>query len=1096
MDDDDITTVLCTFKGKTYNVGVIDPDKFSRVSVINKVLVRVYGRKMRPDEKFTLSVWVPWVYKEVEIMSDHDLIFQLREHNKMLFYCMQLYIEEIHVPHEFVPRRALFQHSAEESLQGYAETNFPATTDLHKPYTHATSTNTNPYENDSNDHSNHEPPVKNSNSIMMHNVVLDSIQSQTKPDTNPDLYQDFLDTYFRSSPQQKTPSAAQTNAENSDSDNTSSFGTNKTPTEQLQQNFAISSELSPLLQQHGQHASQNEPIPFHQPEFSSQPITQNPQSQVVQAENFQQPEATTPALVDYNSDDSHYSVTDSEEDPDHPLGAPNINNTPRKPSVNVDLGSMPSDDSDGDCMLSDCESDDNEFGEESDEEIDQVLVRMDAVMRENMYIPSDTPVQFFIGQCFRNFRQLAWAIRTYAVENKFKVYKHKFEKSRVTVGCNYFRCPWFLHVAKTRFGQTFIVRRLHNVHTCQRDLKNPECTAEFITAKFAATIIEHPDTKVGWIQGELRRMFGAKIHKYKIYRAKKKVLQRQGADYESSYMLIRNYAQAILTKMPQALALVKVFRMHGQQPQTHFDSTVISFPALRDGFNQGCRPFIGIDGCHLKGPYKGVLLSAVAIDANNGIFPLAFCVCSVESTTSWTWFLSHFREFLQDTRQLTFMCDRQKGIQNALALEFPNAHVRFCARHILANLKSKHPQSDFKAYFWAAARASNRRAFDDAMQNIRAAHEGVYETLRRIPPKFWSRHAFDNNCKSDHCTNNVTESFNAWIGIQRKLPIISMLEWIRKKLMKRMIGRRNKAESWDSDIPRRIYAQMMKNLQIGSANPICRASEWLYEVDENTKTYIVDLEHHMCDCGQWQVSGIPCVHAMPCIVNSQKDQAQFISQWLKKDTYLRCYSGLIKPIPDRTSWVDAGGDEILPPLVRRPPGRPKMTRRREADEVPAYNKRYKMQCTVCKGFGHNRRGCPVNPHNAHKTTRQYKNNLKKHVTRTNGEQSEGQVHGITSTILESQDNDMVQVTVSGQNITKNQQTASNKRKIGNQAGPSKANEVIGKSMKGVISVAPWVGEQGRKVMSAAGLTFSREDEVGNYTERKHLDKGKAPAFPS
>ncbi|XP_052290860.1 uncharacterized protein LOC127900283 [Citrus sinensis] len=232
------------------------------------------------------------------------------------------------------------------------------------------------------------------------------------------------------------------------------------------------------------------------------------------------------------------------------------------------------------------------------------------------------------------------------------------------------------------------------------------------------------------------------------------------------------------------------------------------------------------------------------------------------------------------------------------------------------------------------------------MQNIRAAHEGVYETLRRIPPKFWSRHTFDNNCKSDHCTNNVTESFNAWIGIQRKLPIISMLEWIRKKLMKRMIGRRNKAESWDSDIPRRIYAQMMKNLQIGNANLICRASEWLYEVDENTKTYIVDLQHHMCDYEQWQVSGIPCVHAMPCIVNSQKDQAQFISQWLKKDTYLRCYSGMIKPIPNRTSWVDAGGDEILPPLVRRPPGRPKITRRREADEVPAHNKRYKMQCTV------------------------------------------------------------------------------------------------------------------------------------------------------
>ena len=77
-----------------------------------------------------------------------------------------------------------------------------------------------------------------------------------------------------------------------------------------------------------------------------------------------------------------------------------------------------------------------------------------------------------------------------------------------------------------------------------------------------------------------------------------------------------------------------------------------------------------------------------------------------------------------------------------------------------------------------------------------------------------------------------------------------------------------KAESWDNDIPRTVYAQMMKHLQIGSANPICRASEWIYEVDKNNKTHIVDLVHHMCDCGQWQVNGISCLHVMLCIVNS------------------------------------------------------------------------------------------------------------------------------------------------------------------------------------------------------------------------------------
>ena len=93
--------------------------------------------------------------------------------------------------------------------------------------------------------------------------------------------------------------------------------------------------------------------------------------------------------------------------------------------------------------------------------------------------------------------------------------------------------------------------------------------------------------------------------------------------------------------MPQALALVSVIRFPGEQSQTHFDRFILLFPALRDGFKAGCRPFIGIDGCHLKGPYKGVMLSAVALDANTGIFPVVVCVCSVESTSTWTWFLGH-----------------------------------------------------------------------------------------------------------------------------------------------------------------------------------------------------------------------------------------------------------------------------------------------------------------------------------------------------------------------------------------------------------------------------------------------------------------------
>ncbi|KAL0378335.1 UNVERIFIED_CONTAM: hypothetical protein Sradi_3139000 [Sesamum radiatum] len=57
-----------------------------------------------------------------------------------------------------------------------------------------------------------------------------------------------------------------------------------------------------------------------------------------------------------------------------------------------------------------------------------------------------------------------------------------------------------------------------------------------------------------------------------------------------------------------------------------FSKFYVCFDALRRGFLSGCRPLIGVDGCHLKGPYGGVLLTAVAIDPNNNLYPLAYAV--------------------------------------------------------------------------------------------------------------------------------------------------------------------------------------------------------------------------------------------------------------------------------------------------------------------------------------------------------------------------------------------------------------------------------------------------------------------------------------
>lgn len=57
-------------------------------------------------------------------------------------------------------------------------------------------------------------------------------------------------------------------------------------------------------------------------------------------------------------------------------------------------------------------------------------------------------------------------------------------------------------------------------------------------------------------------------------------------------------------------------------PRPTFKRFVVAFPSLKEGFIRGYRHFLRINGCHLKGPYGGVLLSAVSLDVFMKFTPL------------------------------------------------------------------------------------------------------------------------------------------------------------------------------------------------------------------------------------------------------------------------------------------------------------------------------------------------------------------------------------------------------------------------------------------------------------------------------------------
>ena len=99
----------------------------------------------------------------------------------------------------------------------------------------------------------------------------------------------------------------------------------------------------------------------------------------------------------------------------------------------------------------------------------------------------------------------------------------------------------------------------------------------------------------------------------------------------------------------------------------------MSLDACKRGFLSACRPIICLDGCHIKTKFGGQLLTAVGMDPNDCIYPIAIAVVEVESLATWKWFLQKLKEDLgiDNTYTWTIMTDKQKGLIPAVQQVFP-----------------------------------------------------------------------------------------------------------------------------------------------------------------------------------------------------------------------------------------------------------------------------------------------------------------------------------------------------------------------------------------------------------------------------------------
>ncbi|RVW54406.1 hypothetical protein CK203_068411 [Vitis vinifera] len=178
----------------------------------------------------------------------------------------------------------------------------------------------------------------------------------------------------------------------------------------------------------------------------------------------------------------------------------------------------------------------------------------------------------------------------------------------------------FLMLLKEMKYCEFILTKVNHNHIAQ-----DECSSKVrVSSKRGAVVVEDvfrttPEYLPRQICKDFERDHGVQLTYNQAWHLKEKTKERVYRSPRASYEYLPWLCHRLREINPGTIA---EYTSH----EGHFKQLFIAHAFSIQGFTMGCRPVLAIDSCHLSGPYKGALLSTIAYDADDGMFPLAL-VC-------------------------------------------------------------------------------------------------------------------------------------------------------------------------------------------------------------------------------------------------------------------------------------------------------------------------------------------------------------------------------------------------------------------------------------------------------------------------------------
>ncbi|PWA77315.1 transposase, mutator type [Artemisia annua] len=173
--------------------------------------------------------------------------------------------------------------------------------------------------------------------------------------------------------------------------------------------------------------------------------------------------------------------------------------------------------------------------------------------------------------------------------------------------------------------------------------------------------------------------------------------------------------------------------------------------------------------------------------------------------------------------------------------------------------------------------------------------------------------------------NNICEVFCSQLNDVRNKSIIICLEYIREYLVKRIVVVQQIIERSVGQLTPTVHAMVDANKKEATDCVVEWIAASLYKVSvPNEDHCITNMDRKECGCRMWELTGIPCKHAVAAInyMNEDGKGVAVPEEWVHAayslETWVRMYSFKINGCSGRRYWPRIESTTVIIPPNHRP----------------------------------------------------------------------------------------------------------------------------------------------------------------------------------